>query len=170
MPSARKAGSPLSCREDTVLTSEEKGRLNRFLEEHGLSEDIFTYFESLLSLSTEDHRFLFLKVFAGDDLVGLAMFARVQGNSLYHSLNSRLREHSFLAQLTRVLKGTLYFSMHSISSPGLPRSFLYTDKHQEDAVHGAILSWARTKKDANSVLIIDSAEASENYGGGGTSG
>jgi hypothetical protein len=155
--------SPIHCREESVLTSEERQRFNGFFEEYGLSEELFIFFESLVGLSTDNDRFMFVKVFAGDELVGLAMFARIADHSLYNSLNARLRKYAFLETLGGMMRSTVYFSMHAVSTPGLPRSFLYTDKNLQDAVNQAILSWAREKRDADTVIIFDSAEASEVY-------
>jgi hypothetical protein len=163
MEVARTDPSSIRCAEESILTSEEKQRFDGFLREHGLSEDIFLYFESLVALSTDDDRFLFVKVLSGDELVGLAMFARIAGHSLYGSLNSRLRRYAFLERLGGAMRSTVYFSMHSVSSPGLPRSFLYTDERLEEAVNEAILSWAKQKKDADTVIIFDAAAASEVY-------
>jgi hypothetical protein len=153
----------LHCREDTVLEPEEKKIFNVFLQENELSEDIFTFFQSLVGLSTQQDQFVFIKVFAEDVLVGLAMFARVRGNPLSQSLNAKFRAHSCIATIGNVLRSTLYFSMHSISSPGLPRAFIYRDRNHEEAVSEAILSWLKTKKDANFVIIIDSAKKSDLY-------
>jgi len=155
----------IHCREESVLTSEEKRRFDGFFQEHGLSEDIFIFFESLVELSTDEDRFIFVKAFAGDELVGLAMFARIARHSLYGSLNPRLRRSSFLQTLGGVMRSTVYFSMHSVSSPGLPRSFLYTERGLEDAINEAIISWAREKRDADSVIVFDAADASEIYAG-----
>jgi hypothetical protein len=163
MSSPEAGNATLRCREETVLTSEEKRLFDGFFREYELSEDIFTYFESLVRLSTKDHRFIFLKVLIGQELVGLAMFARVRRNSLYQSLNSHLREHSSTTRLLKFLKGTLYFSMHSVSSPGLPGAFLYRDKLHEDIVVEAILSWMKKKDDADTIVVIDSAEKSKLY-------
>jgi hypothetical protein len=153
----------IHCREEPVLTPEEKERFNGFFQEYGLSEDIFIFFESLVGLSTEGDRFTFVKAFAGDDLVGLAMFARIAGHSLYGSLNSRLRKYAFVERFGGMMRSTVYFSMHVISTPGLPRSFLYTDKSFEEGVNEAILSWAKEKRDADTVIIFDAAQASEVY-------
>ena len=128
MAGMRRERSLIHCREESVLTSEEKQRFDGFFQEYGISEDIFLFFESLVGLSTDKDRFMFVKVFAGDELVGLAMFARIAGHSLYGSLNSRLRKYAFLERLGGMMRSTVYFSMHAVSSPGLPRSFLYTDK------------------------------------------
>ena len=160
----RRAEPPtLHCREESVLRPEEKQRFSAFFEKHGLSEDIFIFFESLVSLSTERDRFTFVKVFAEDELVGLAMFARIGGHKLYNSLNGRLRKYVFLERLAGMARSTVYFSMHSVSSPGLPRSFLYTDKDLQEVVNEAILTWAKERRDADSVIIFDSSEASGVY-------
>jgi hypothetical protein len=151
------------CKEESILTAEEKKRFEGFFHEHGLSEDIFIYFESLVGLSTDQDRFFFIKAFHGDVLVGLAMFARVGRNRLYNSFNTKLRKSTLLEKLGGMLRSTVYFSMHAVSSPGLPRSFLYTDKRFEDAVNESILSWLREKKDADTVIIFDSAEKSDLY-------
>ena len=153
----------IQCREESIFTPDEKQRFSGFFEEHGLNEDIFIFFESLVGLSTETDRFTFVKAFAGDELVGLAMFARIEGHSLYNSLSARLRNYALLEKFGGLMRSTVYFSMHSVSSPGLPRSFLYTDESLQDAVNRAILAWARRKKDADSVIIFDSAQASELY-------
>jgi predicted N-acyltransferase len=153
----------IHCREDSILTPEEKQRFNGFFQEHGLTEDIFIFFESLVGLSTDSDRFVFVKTFAGDDLVGLAMFARIAGHSLYNSLTTELRQYAFLEKLGGMMRSTVYFSMHAVSSPGLPRSFLYTDGRFEDAVNEAILSWLREKRDADTVILFDSAEKSDLY-------
>jgi|GEM_PF-1653793 len=156
-------GISVHCREDSVLTPEEKQRFNGFLQEYGISEDIFIFFESLVGLSTDSDRFMFVKASAGDELVGLAMFARIEGHSLYNSLNMEVRKYAFLEKLGGRMKSTVYFSMHAVSSPGLPRSFLCTDKRFEDAVNESILSWLRQKRDADTVIIFDSAEKSDLY-------
>jgi hypothetical protein len=62
-----------------------------------------------------------------------------------------------------MMRSTVYFSMHAVATPGLPRSFLYTDKGLQDAVNEGILSWAKGKRDADTVIIFDAAEASEVY-------
>lgn len=155
--------SAVHCREESVLTPEEKKRFDGFFEEHGLSEDIFIYFESLVGLSTDQDRFFFIKAFHGDDLIGLAMFARVGRNRLYNSFNTKLRKSAFLEKLGGMMRSTVYFSMHAVSSPGLPRSFLYTDRRFEDAVNESILLWLREKRDADTVIIFDSAEKSDFY-------
>ncbi len=157
--------SSIHCREDSVLTAEEKQRFDGFFQERGLSEDIFLFFESLVRLSTEKTRFMFVKAFAGDELVGLAMFVRIADSSLYNSLNARLRRYTFLEKVAGMMRSTAYFSMHAVSSPGLPRSFLYSDESLQEAVNQAILSWVKQKKDADSVVIFDSAEESEIYSG-----
>lgn len=163
MPVSGTRGPVMHCREEAVLTPEEKQRFNGFFQENGLSEDLFLFFESLVELSTRRDRFLFVKVFAGDELVGLAMFARIEGHSLYNSLSARLRRHASLKRLGGMLRSTVYFSMHSVSTPGLPRSFLYTDKSLQGTINEAILLWAKEKKDADTVILFDSAEASEVY-------
>jgi hypothetical protein len=155
--------SVIQCREESVLAPEEKKRFEGFFQEYGLSEDIFLFFESLVGLSTEQERFIFVKAFLRDELVGLAMFARIAGYSLYGGLNAGLRKHALLARVAGMMRSTVYFSMHSVSSPGLPRSFLSTDKDLEDGVNQAILSWAKQKRDANTVIIFDAADASEVY-------
>ena len=106
---------------------------------------------------------MFVKVFAGDELVGLAMFARIAGHSLYGGLNARLRKHALLETLGGMMRSTMYFSMHAVSSPGLPRSFLYTDKSLQRQVNEAIVAWAKEKRDASMVIIFDSAKESEVY-------
>ena len=151
-------GFAVHCKEESVLTPDEKRRFDRFFEEHGLSEDIFIYFESLVGLSTDQDRFFFIKAYHGDDLIGLAMFARVGRNRLYNSFNTKMRKSAFLEKLGGMMRSTVYFSMHAVSSPGLPRSFLYTDKRFEDAVNESILLWLREKRDADTVIIFDSAE------------
>lgn len=156
-------GPSVHCREESILTSEEKQRFNGFFQEHGLSEDIFIYFESLVGLSTDQDRFFFIKAFHSDDLIGLAMFARIGGHSLYNSLNTKLRKYAFLEKIGGMMRSTVYFSMHAVSSPGLPRSFLYTEKRFEDAANEAILSWLREKRDADTVIIFDCAEKSDFY-------
>jgi hypothetical protein len=153
--------SSIHCREESVLTPEEKRRFQGFFQEYGLSEDIFLFFESLVALSTDRDRFLFVKVFSEDELVGLAMFARIEGHSLYNSLNARLRKYTLLERLGGVMRSTVYFSMHAVATPGLPRSFLYTEKSLQEAVNEAILCWAKEKKDADTVIVFDDAEASE---------
>lgn len=163
MAATRTERSSIHCREESVLTSEEKQRFSGFFQEYGLSEDVFIFFESLVSLSTDENRFFFVKAFAGDELAGLAMFARIAGHSLYGSLNARLRRHAFLETLGGVMRSTVYFSMHAVSTPGLPRSFLYTNKSLEEGINEAILSWAKAKRDADTVIIFDAAEASEVY-------
>ena len=92
MEVTRQERSSIHCREEPFLSPEEKQRFDGFFLEHGISKDIFLFFESLVGLSTDNHRFMFVKVFAGNELVGLAMFARIAGHSLYGSLNSRLRQ------------------------------------------------------------------------------
>jgi hypothetical protein len=163
MEATKRERSPIHCREETVLRPEEKQRFDGFFQEHGLSEDIFIFFESLVGLSTDKDRFMFVKAFAGNELVGLAMFARIAGHSLYGSLNSRLRRYALLERLGGMMRSTVYFSMHAISSPGLPRSFMYTDKGLQNEVNEAILSWAKEKRDADTVIIFDAAEASDVY-------
>ena len=163
MATTRTERSSIHCREESVLTAEEKQRFSGFFQEQGISADIFLFFESLVGLSTDEHRFVFVKAFAGDELVGLAMFARIAGQSLYGSLNARLRKYAFLERLGSMMRSTVYFSMHIIATPGLPRSFLYVDKGLQDAVNEAILSWAREKLDADTVIIFDAAEASKLY-------
>ena len=163
MEVTRKEQSSIHCREESVLRPEEKQRFDGFFQEHGISEDIFLFFESLVGLSTDKDRFMFVKAFAGNELVGLAMFARIAGHSLYGSLNSRLRKYALLERLGGMMRSTVYFSMHAVSSPGLPRSFLYTDKGLQDEVNEAILSWAKEKRDADTVIIFDAAEASDVY-------
>ena len=155
--------SSIHCKEETLLRSEEKRRFDGFFQEYGISEDIFIFFESLVALSTDKDRFFFVKVFAGDELVGLAMFARIAGHSFYNSLNARLREHAFLEKLGNLMRSTVYFSMHAVSSPGLPRPFLYTEKSLQDCVNEAIVSWVKAKRDADTVIIFDDARASEIY-------
>lgn len=161
---ATETGHPgIHCREDSILTAGEKRRFAGFLAEHGLSEDIFLFFESLVGLSTERDRFLFVKAMAGDELVGVGMFARIGSHSLYHSLSARLRRHTLLGKLAGMMRSTVYFSMHAVSSPGLPRSFLYTEPGHREAVNRAILAWAREREDADAVIIFDSAGESELY-------
>jgi hypothetical protein len=155
----------ICCREESILTAEEKRRFDGFFQEHRLSEDIFIFFESLVGLSTDEDRFFFVKAFAGEELVGLAMFARIACHSLYGSLNARLRRYSFLQTLGGLMRSTVYFSMHSVSSPGLPRSFLYTERGLEEEINDAILSWAKEKRDADSIIIFDAADASQIYEG-----
>ena len=164
MALTRTEGHALHCREESGLTSEEKQRFNGFFREHEISEDIFIFFESLVGLSADKDRFTFVKAFDGNDLVGLAMFARIGDHSLYNSLNAQLRQYGFLKQLGAMMSSTVYFSMHAISSPGLPRSFLYTDRSLQSGVNEAILSWVKAKRDADSVIIFDDAGASEVYG------
>ena len=163
MEVTRQERSSIHCREEPFLSPEEKQRFDGFFLEHGISKDIFLFFESLVGLSTDNHRFMFVKVFAGNELVGLAMFARIAGHSLYGSLNSRLRQYAFLERLGGMMRSTVYFSMHAVSSPGLPRSFLYTDQGLQNEVNEAILSWAKEKRDADTVIIFDAAEASDVY-------
>jgi hypothetical protein len=153
----------IRCSEEPVLTSEEKRRFTAFFRKFGLSEDIFIFFESLVALSTDEERFSFVKALSGDELVGLAMFARITGHNLFNSLNSRLRKYTFLEKLGRVMASTVYFSMHAVSSPGLPRSFLYTDESLRDGVNEAILSWVKEKRDVDTVIIFDSAREWEVY-------
>jgi len=154
---------PIQCREESFLSPAEKQRFSGFFREHRLTEELFIFFESLVDLSTEQDRFVFVKAFAGDELVGLAMFARIAGHSLYSSLNAGLRKHAFLERLGGMMRSTVYFSMHSVSSPGLPRFFLCTEEDLVDGVHEAILSWAKQKKDADTVIIFDAADASDIY-------
>ncbi len=159
----RSDGPLVHCREDSVLTAEETGCFRGFFEEHGLSEELFLFFDSLVKLSTDTDRFMYVKVFDWEDLIGLGMFARIEGYSLYKSLNGDLKKHASLERLGNMMTSTVYFSMHAVSSPGLPRSFLYTDERVEDRVNQAILSWARTKKDADTVIIFDCAGSGELY-------
>ena len=63
MADTRIERSLIHCREESVLTSEEKQRFNGFFQEYGLSEDIFIFFESLVGLSTDEDRFMFVKAF-----------------------------------------------------------------------------------------------------------
>ena len=46
MAGTRRERSLIHCREESVLTSEEKQHFDRFLREHGLSEDIFIFFRA----------------------------------------------------------------------------------------------------------------------------
>ena len=141
MADTREETSSIHCKEEAVLRSEGKRRFDGFFQEHGISEDIFIFFESLVALSTDKDRFFFVKVFSGDELVGLAMFSRIAAHSFYNSLNARLREHAFLEKLGNLMRSTVYFSMHAVSSPGLPRPFLYTDESLQDSDNEAIVSW-----------------------------
>jgi hypothetical protein len=151
------------CTEATFLTAAEKQRFTGFFDEYGISEDIFIFFESLVRLSNDQDRFFYIKAFDGDELVGLGMFARIGRHSLYNSLRTELRQYALLERLGGMMRSTVYFSMHAVSSPGLPRSFLFTERRFEDAVGEAILSWMRENRDADTVIIFDAAAKNDLY-------
>jgi hypothetical protein len=163
MAAARTQAHDLHCREEPILRPEDRRVFDPFFDQHGLSEEIFLFFESLVALSTDKEQFKFVKVLREDDLVGLAMFARIQGMPLSQSLNSRLRQNPAIAKLGSLLRSSVCFSMHSVSSPGLPGAFLYADSSLEGAVTEAVLSWMKQRRDADSAIIIDSAKKSDLY-------
>jgi hypothetical protein len=148
------------CREDAALTPEKKERLRRSLRESGLSEDIFGFHEALARLSTEEVRWIFVKAFARNELLGLGIFAKVQGLNASQLLRSELRARPWLQRVGMLLRTRMYFSVHNLCS-SLSSPFLCKDDSRRAIVVGWILSWL--KQSGHDVIIVDSNRHSDLY-------
>jgi len=70
----------LKCSKDTSLSDSDKAKFADSLERHGLSLDIWDLFGQWVARSTKNVSFFYLKVQAGDELVGLGLMLRVDRN------------------------------------------------------------------------------------------
>jgi len=124
------------------MTSEEKKLFGKSLQESGLSEDVFGFYEALARLSTEKVRWVFIKAFARQELLGLGIFARVQGLNASQLLRSELRARPWLQHVGKLFRPRMYFSVHNLCS-SLSTPFLCQDHNRQATVVASILSWLK---------------------------
>ena len=148
----------LQCSWDTSLLADEEALFLRSLERRGLAVNAWELFGEWAERSTDEVRFLYLKVRSGAELVGLALFVRIHPVDLRTSYAGLRRSPSWsklAGYLSTLTNNCIYVSFRNLITSNLCRPFFARSPDMEDEVMAAILSWLKEQDDADMVSIVD---------------
>ena len=156
----------LHCRQDDSLTDEEKGVFSSHLKEQKLSNNIWDIFQIWIDKSTIKINFFYLKVYNGDELIGLGLFIKVKPFDLRTSY-SRLRKNFILSKLfsfvSAISSNCVYISLRNLVTSNITRPFFYKDPDMEDVIMQTILDHLKKDKKADMISIVDTTVNDNNY-------
>ena len=154
------------CRKDTSLTLEEKEAFRGHLEREDLSDNVWDLFGEWVERSTPEVCFFYLKAYLGTELVGLGLFLKVKSVDLRSSY-SALRKNALLSQLARGLSALtsncVYLSFRNLITSNLTRPFFFRDPGIANAVMTALLACLRDEREADMVILVDTATCDPIY-------
>lgn len=154
------------CRKDTSLTDGEKEVFGGHLENEKLSDSVWDLFAEWVARSTPEVCFFYLKAYLNTELVGLGLFLKVKPFDLRFSY-SGLRKNALLSQLAAGLSALtsncVYLSFRNLITSNLTRAFFFREPRMKDAVMRAFLSYLRDEREADMVIIVDTATCDPIY-------
>jgi len=152
--------SNIYCKKEISLTEEEKEVFTAHLIQEELSHNIWDIFEEWVERSTSKVKFFYLKVYQGDELIGLALFLRIKPFDLRTSY-SRLRKNAFVKKIISVISilssNCVYISFRNLITSNITRPFFYREPEMEDIIMKAILVFLKEEKEADMVTIVDTS-------------
>lgn len=161
------SAAPLRCSEAGQLTEQEMATFAVYLAEQGLAPNLWDFFTDLIRLGTREESFFFLKVMAGEQLVGVATVARVEQYNPYRALGSQWRRFRFLEKMLRLSRlfgrNVMYCAMSEILCANLDGPVFCVDVAWREPVKTAVAKYLRTKRDAAYVVVMDASEDSDTY-------
>jgi len=154
------------CKKDTSLTIEEKDVFTGYLIQEELSHNIWDIFEEWVERSTSKVKFFYLKVYQGDELIGLGLFLRIKPFDLRASY-SIFRKNAFVKKLISAISflssNCVYVSFRNLITSNLTRPFFYRESEMEDIIMKAILIYLKEEKEADMVTIVDTSTHDNHY-------
>jgi hypothetical protein len=154
------------CKKDTSLSEEEKKVFAGHLKQEGLSDNIWDVFEQWVERSTAKFNFFYLKVYQDQELVGLALFLKVDPFDLATSY-SKLRKNAFVKKLISVISllagNCVYISFRNLITSNLTRPFFYKEPEMEKMIMESVLDYLKQEKEADMVTIVDTSTNGNHY-------
>ncbi len=161
------SAASLRCSEADYLTEQEKAVFAGYLAEQGLAFNLWDFFTDLVHLGTAGEGFFFLKVMAGEQLVGVATVARVEPYNPYRALGSQWRRFRILEKMLRLSRlfgrNVMYCAMSEILCANLDGPVVSVDTGWREPVKTAVARYLRAKKDAAYVVIMDAEKDKAGY-------
>jgi len=149
------------CIQDDVLNDEEKAVFGRHLERFELSPNIWDLFDEWISRSDSHVRFIYLKVFQDDRLIGLGLFLKIKPFDLRASY-SRLRDNFLLSLLASIIsnisRNCVYISLRNLITANITRPFFYQSPKLESIVMETMLDYLKKQKEADMITIVDTSK------------
>ncbi len=148
------------CKKDDSLSIEEKGVFAGHLKQEGLSDNVWDIFDEWVGRSTSKVHFFYLKVYQGDELIGLGLFLKIKPFDLRTSY-SMFRKNALIKKIISAvsfLSGNhVYLSFRNLITSNLTRPFFYRDPWMAEMIMSAILSYLKEEKEADMVTIVDTS-------------
>ena len=145
----------LYCREEKFLTDAEKALFNGYLEKRGLSEAIWLTFDALIKIAEPGEDFVYIKCYESGNLLGLALFARIEKYSFGQVLRSGWRKIKILTGLFKLFAVSSYFSFSEILSANLTGTAFILDDNLKKAVKEKIMEFLVRDRKARMIAFID---------------
>lgn len=156
----------LYCKQDVSLTDEEKETFLMHLKQQELSDNIWDLFQIWVDKSTTKISFFYLKVYNGDELIGLGLFIRIKPFDMRTSY-SMLRSNIFLSKIFSAISAIgnncVYISLRNLITSNITRPFFYKDPAMGDVIMQAILNHLKNDKKADMISILDTTVNDNNY-------
>jgi len=154
------------CKKDTSLTKEEKDVFTGHLKIEGLSHNIWDLFEEWVEISTSKVKFFYLKVYQGNELIGLGLFLKIKPLDLTTSY-SRLRKNALVKKIISFISllnsNCVYVSFRNLITSNLTRPFFFREPERENIIMKAILTYLKDEKEADMVTIVDTSRNDNHY-------
>jgi len=154
------------CKKDTSLTKEEKDVFTGHLKIEGLSHNIWDLFEEWVEISTSKVKFFYLKVYQGNELIGLGLFLKIKPLDLTTSY-SRLRKNALVKKIFSFISllnsNCVYLSFRNLITSNLTRPFFFREPERENIIMKAILTYLKDEKEADMVTIVDTSRNDNHY-------
>ena len=148
------------CREEMSLTEKEKEVFADYLKQQELSLNIWDVFNEWVVRSTPKVKFIYLKVFQNDELIGLGLFIKIKPFDMRTSY-SALRKYALLSKLFSVIStlsnDCVYISFRNLITSNITRPFFYRTPEMESTTMKAILTYLKEKKEADMVSVLDTS-------------
>ena len=152
--------SNIYCIKDDVLNDEEKAVFGPHLERFELSPNIWDLFDEWISRSDSHVRFIYLKVFEDDRLIGLGLFLKIKPLDLrtsYSGLRNNLLLSILASIISNISRNCVYISLRNLITANITRPFFYQSPKLESIVMEAMLDYLKKQKDADMITIVDTS-------------
>jgi hypothetical protein len=148
------------CKKDTSLSKDEKEVFSDYLQQQGLSGNIWDLFGEWVAKSTTTTNFFYLKVYNGDELLGIGLFLKIKPVDLrtsYGGLRKNVISNKLAGGISALTNNCVYVSFRNLITSNISRPFFFVDQSKESLVMDAILTWLKNEKEADMVTLVDTA-------------
>ncbi|MCP4674028.1 MAG: hypothetical protein GY854_00610 [Deltaproteobacteria bacterium] len=156
----------IHCKKETSLTEAEKDVFTGHLERHGLDKNVWDLYGEWVERSTAQVSFLYLKVYADNDLIGLGLFLRVKPfdlRSSYSRLRGTKTSNKIGALISKVSSNCVYVAFRNLVTSNHTRPFFFREPELEPPAMQAMLEYLKKEKEADMVTVVDTSINSNEY-------